>query len=160
MIPDPDPTILCRDRRSGQERRKRSLPRLRDLLIYRRRGQVRRTTDKARIHFLDIYHPGLFISILLTLFLSIIDGMLTLYLIDRGATELNPVMDLFLQMSPWAFVSAKYALTSLALIALLSAQHTVLKRLNIRVRLLFPGFIAIFSGVILWELFLIVFVAT
>lgn len=159
MIPDPAPNIVFPDRRSGQERRKRSLPRLGDLLVYRRRGQVRRAADKSRIHVLDIYHPSLFISILLILFLSIIDGMLTLYLIERGATELNPVMDLFLQISPWAFVGAKYALTSLSLIALLAAQHTVLKRLNIRVRLLFPGFIVIFSGVILWELFLIVFIA-
>lgn len=50
----------------------------------------------------------------ITLFLNLIDAVLTLALVDLGlAVEANPIMDYFLQVGPLAFMLAKLALVSL-----------------------------------------------
>jgi hypothetical protein len=60
------------------------------------------------------------VAILAVVFLSVIlDGFLTLLLLDRGAYEVNPLMAYVLDISPSAFLAGKYALTCMAALIVL-----------------------------------------
>jgi hypothetical protein len=102
---------------------------------------------------LDKYSSKLLTFILVVLALSLADGFFTLHLTNHGAIEANPVMAYFLDLSPWAFMSVKYLLTSLGVICFLILNNLYVKPLGIRVDRLFPAIIAIFLVVVLWQFF-------
>ncbi|HUG44825.1 MAG TPA: DUF5658 family protein, partial [Acidobacteriota bacterium] len=64
---------------------------------HRRRGRVRRKSDERFHYYLDRYPAQIVVMLIVLLFLSLTDAYITLYLLDRGGRELNPVMDLLLQ---------------------------------------------------------------
>ena len=146
--------------RVGGDRRRRALPPLRYLLGGGRRRAVRRLEDSHRIVLLDRYSPKLFIAILGILCLSLLDAVLTLYLVEHGSNELNPIMDYFLRKGPLIFTVAKYVLTSIAVIIFLILANSVVPRSNFRAKKLFPYALLAFGVVIVWELMLIFFLAT
>ena len=63
--------------------------------------------------------------------LSISDGLFTLNLIERGATEENPVLAWFLSLGAWPFMVAKFILTSSAIIILLVFHNVYFRPLCI-----------------------------
>jgi hypothetical protein len=146
--------------RVGGDRRRRVLPPLRYLFAGGRRRAVRRLEDSRRIVLLDRYSPKLFAAILGILCLSLLDAVLTLYLVEHGSTELNPVMDYFLRKGPLIFTVAKYVLTCIAVIIFLVLANSVVPRSNFRAKKLFPYALLAFGVVIVWELILIFFMAT
>jgi hypothetical protein len=146
-----------RGQRSGADRRKRMIPPLRYLVRGGRRQSVRRVEDYRGIVLLDRYSPKLFAAIVGILFLSLVDAVLTLYLIEHGAEELNPVMAYFLKKGPLIFTAAKYALTVFAVVIFLLVANSVVPRSGFRTRRLFPYALIAFGSVILWE-FLLIFV--
>ena len=89
--------------------------------VYGQRKTIRRQDDRYKIYYLDRYSSTLFACIVSILLLSVIDALLTLYLIDHGAVELNPLMAYYLNSDPLVFMSIKYLLTSFLL--LLSHSH-------------------------------------
>ena len=141
------------NKRIGLDRRKRKIPRLKYLLFGGRRKMIRRSEDQQRMIILDNYSPGLLAFVLITLTLSLVDGFFTLHLTNDGAEELNPVMAYFLDLSPWAFMSVKYLLTSLSVICFLILNNLYIKPFGIRVGSLFPAIIAVFLVVIFWQSF-------
>ena len=147
------------DQRSGRDRRQRVFPPLRFLVAGGRRRGVRRSQDLHRIVILDRYSPKLFISVVGILFLSLIDGLLTLYLIEHGSAEINPVMDFFLKKGPFIFAAAKYVLTSVAVVIFVVVANCVLPRSNFRAQKLFPYALLAFSSVIVWEIMLVLVLA-
>ncbi len=96
------------------------------------------------------------VAIIIILFLNIIDALLTLFLIDLGATEINPVMAYFLNFGPLTFMSVKYFLTCFSIIVLLIFNNVFLRKIKIYTRSLFSYIIGGFMIVIGWELFLTV----
>jgi hypothetical protein len=143
--------------RSGVDRRKNKMPKLKYLMFGGRRENARRAEDKRKIHFFDRYNTHLFAAIMLILFLSIVDALLTLYLIDSGSSELNPVMAYFLKFGPLAFVIAKYMLTSIGVVILLACKNVFLVKANIYTRSVFSYVIVAFSTVVAWEIYLILY---
>lgn len=141
------------NKRSGLDRRKRKIPRLKYLLFGGQRKMIRRSEDKQQMTILDNYSPRLLTFVLIILTLSLADGFFTLHLTDHGAIEANPVMAYFLDLSPWAFMSVKYLLTTLSVICFLILNNLQIKPLGIRVGSLFPVIIAMFSIAIFWQLF-------
>ena len=141
------------NKRSSLDRRKRKIPRLKYLLFGGRRKMIRRSEDQQRMIILDNYSPGLLAFVLIILTLSLVDGFFTLHLTNDGAEELNPVMAYFLDLSPWAFMSVKYFLTSLSVICFLILNNLYIKPFGIRVGSLFPAIIAVFLVVIFWQFF-------
>ena len=141
------------NKRSSLDRRKRKIPRLKYLLFGGRRKMIRRSEDQQRMIILDNYSPGLLAFVLIILTLSLVDGFFTLHLTNDGAEELNPVMAYFLDLSPWAFMSVKYLLTSLSVICFLILNNLYIKPFGIRVGSLFPAIIAVFLVVIFWQSF-------
>jgi len=146
--------------RFGVDRRRKTIPALRYLVAGGRRRGVRRVEDKQRLIILDRYSPHLLKAIVGILFLSLLDAILTLSLIEHGATEINPVMAFFLKEGPLIFTGVKYLLTSLAVVIFLLVNHNVLPRTRFRMSHLFSFAIASFAIVVVWEIVLIYIIAT
>jgi hypothetical protein len=116
---------------------------------------IRRREDQNNIFWADRYSQNLFAAIVLILFFSVLDGLLTLFLIGHNAEELNPIMAYYLNVSPYAFFAVKYFLTSLAVIILLLCQNVFLRTIGIYTHSLFYVIVAAFIAVVAWEVFLI-----
>ena len=143
------------DRRCGKDRRQKNRTEFRYFLINGRRESARREEDKTRIFFFDRYNQRIFTAITAILMLSIFDALLTLILIERGSSELNPVMAFFLEYGPLPFIIAKYLLTSFGVVVLLIFKNVFINKLNMYTHSLFSCVILAFSTVIAWELFLL-----
>jgi hypothetical protein len=141
--------------RFGEDRRRRVFPPLRFWMGGGRRRKVRRATDRERVVILDRYSPKFFAVIMGIIFLSLLDALLTLYLIEQGSNELNPVMDYFLKKGPLIFTLAKYMFTSVAVVIFVILANTVVPRFRFRAKRLFPYALIAFGGVIVWEAILI-----
>lgn len=82
----------------------------------RRRGH--RRNGEAEPVFTDWHHPWLFFLSVGIMLLSSMDAFMTLQLIDRGATEINPVMAALMGRGTLAFAATKMLMTGLAILAL------------------------------------------
>ena len=148
------------EKRSGKDRRAHCFPKLRYLLFAGRRAHARREEDWEGTFYFDRYSSNIFGAIVLILLLSVLDALLTLYLLDRGSTELNPVMSYFLKYGPFVFMGAKYFLTCMGVVILLLFRNALRKRSVTHARYLFSYIIGVFSTVIFWELCLIFFIVS
>jgi len=146
---------LDRERRCGMDRRQTNRADFRYFLINGRRESARREEDQTRIFFFDRYNQRIFATITAILMLSIFDALLTLILIERGSTELNPVMAYFLEYGPLSFIISKYLLTSFGVVVLLIFKNVFINKINMYTNSLFSCVIFAFSTVIIWELFLL-----
>lgn len=146
--------ISNEERRSGQDRRKDHIPFFKFLFFSGKRENFRRAEDSRRITVFDTYHPNLFFSILFVLSLSILDAALTLLLLERGAVELNPVMNFYITLGPAIFVAVKYGITALALLIILLIHRIIATRYRLG-SLLLPFCSMVFGSVVIWELYLL-----
>jgi len=142
------------EQRSGKERRQNQIPFFKLILFKGKRHRLRRANDRKQITLLDHYHPSLFTLILVVLSLSLLDAILTLTLLEKGAIELNPVMRYYISLGPTVFVVAKYALTVLPLMIMLILNGIISERYRIRL-LMFPFCGLVFGSVVIWELYLL-----
>ena len=85
--------------------------------LYSRRRDSRRTSEGEAI-FTDYHHPWLFFLAISIMMLSVMDAVFTLQLLDRGAIELNPVMDAVIGKGTAVFALTKMLLTSFGILAL------------------------------------------
>lgn len=141
------------DRRLGEERRQGQTAFYKFLLFGGNRQKVRRADDRKRIILLDRYDPTLLYSVMTIICLSLVDGTLTLLLLERGAVELNPVMRYYLTLGPEKFLLAKYGITALALFILV-VLHTYTFKEHRLGNYLLPFCKLTFGSVIIWEIFL------
>jgi hypothetical protein len=148
------------EKRSGQDRRIHRYPKLKYLLFSGRRANVRRKEDLHHTFYFDRYSSHLFAAIVAILLLSVLDALLTLHLIGRGSTEMNPIMSYFLRYGPVVFMGAKYFLTCFGVVILLLLRNAVRKRSITHAETLFSYIIGAFTTVIVWELYLIFFVVS
>ena len=148
------------EKRSGQDRRTHQFPKWKYLLFSGKRAQARRREDIHRTFYFDRYSSNLFAAIVAILILSVLDALLTLYLIDHGSSELNPVMAYFIEYGPFVFMGAKYFLTCTGVIILLLFRNVLRKRSVTHTQHLFSYIIIAFTTVIAWELYLILFVVS
>jgi len=148
------------EQRSGKDRRAHRFPKLKYLLFAGRRASVRREEDWHGTFYFDRYSSNIFAAIVLILLLSVLDALLTLFLIDHGSTELNPVMSYFLEHGPFVFMGAKYFLTCVGVVILLLFRNTLRKRSVAHARNIFSYIIGAFTTVIVWEICLIFFVVS
>lgn len=143
------------EKRYGVDRRKRTIPSFRFLVFGGRRKQVRREEDMNGIVIMDSYSQSLFVVIIGILCLSLTDAAMTLHLIGHGAKEINPIMAYFLDKGIVVFITAKYIMTSVAVVIILLIKNTYLPRTRVRSKNLFTFAIVCFSLVIIWEILLV-----
>ena len=145
------------EKRSNADRRKRRFPQLKYFLFSGRRERQRRASDRKQVVLYDRYSPKIFAAIMSILFLSVLDALFTLFLIENGSKELNPIMALSLRGGPFTFFAVKYSLTSMALIIFLIFKNTYIRKLGLYTTSIFSWVFALFGAVVAWEVFLIVF---
>lgn len=150
-----DQNTIILSNRSGKDRRNRSGFTIRSMLFGGKRGKIRRKEDTKRIFYVDHYSPGLFIIIVSILFLSVIDALLTLSLLNHGVYETNPIMTYFLKFGPYTFFISKYLLTIIALICLLMFRNVVLRIIKISTRSVLYFIVVFYLAVVGWELYLL-----
>jgi len=146
------------DRRSGFDRRKIERFSLRLLIGNGKRMAIRRREDRDRIFWVDQYSPVLFATIVAILFLCVIDALLTLYLLNHGAYEINPIMAFLLKISPFYFFIFKYVLTCVVTFSLFLFRAVVVHRFNISTHSLLHVIAWIYVSIVAWELNLVYYV--
>jgi hypothetical protein len=119
------------ERRSGAERRHRSVVAYWRGALNPRRRLGRRETDRI-YPIVDWHSPRVLALVLLVLGLSALDGVLTIMLMSQGANEVNPLMALFVPHNLGWFAAVKLTLTSLGVAVLVACARMRLFRL-------FPG---------------------
>jgi hypothetical protein len=72
----------------------------------------RRADQDRRPYFVDRVSGREFAAGVLVLFLTLVDGFLTLALLDSGFEEANPLLRYLLDRDPGLFFLGKYALTA------------------------------------------------
>ena len=144
------------DRRTHAERRNLKRGGGMRHLMFGSRQQARRQSDRNRILYFDRYSKTVFRLIVLILFFSVVDAFLTLFLIDHGAIELNPLMAFYIDLGPLLFVTVKCALTCLSIFVLLVYSNNSIKSLNIYIGSMFSFIFVAFAGVVAWQLYLVV----
>jgi hypothetical protein len=140
--------------RRSLDRRSRRRPPLKYMIFGGRRFYARRDSDKTDFIFVDRYSPWLLVVIVLLIILSLADAFFTLYLIEHGATEINPIMAYFLSLGIWAFIFSKYFITCSGILCLLVAHNLYFKPLRMHVKSIFPAVILIFLLIIGWQIYL------
>jgi hypothetical protein len=143
------------ERRSGKDRRTKRFGDIRWFLKTGRRRQIRRKADRRKLFLLDYYSPQLFNFIVLILFLSVIDAYLTLWLIDEGAVEINPVMAYYLSLGPKIFLAVKYFLTVSAIMVVVLMNYAITRIIPFQYGQLLKFFAGCFGMVVAWELYLL-----
>ena len=141
--------------RSGTDRRKNPRINIRSLLGIGNRQTIRRQEDHSIIFLVDLFSPQLFFPIVATLFFSVIDALLTLFLIGHGAYETNPIMAYYLNIGPYYFFTAKYLLTSLGVTVILIFRNHIFRTIKISASAALYLVAGIFIAVVAWEIHLI-----
>jgi hypothetical protein len=142
-------------RRSGNDRRKQTGITVRMLAGDGNRRNIRRHEDQGRIFLVDHYSPVLFVTIVGILFLCVIDAILTLFLLNHGAHEANPIMAYLLSLGSYAFFVPKFVLTIIATICLFMFRGVVVQKINLSTHSLLYFFAWIYVAVVTWELYLV-----
>jgi len=143
------------ERSSKTEQRIKSSISFRSLLFGGRRETIRRHEDKSRFFIVDRYNQSHFIAIVLILFFSVADAILTIVLTNHGANEINPIMAYYLEVGPYIFLSVKYSLTRVGLIILLILRNIFLKPIQNYAGSLFYYLLGAFIGVVSWQFLLL-----
>ncbi|HEY4368304.1 MAG TPA: DUF5658 family protein [Steroidobacteraceae bacterium] len=115
------------ERRSGVERRKRTL-----IAYWRgarnpRRRDGRRHADQV-YPIIDWHSARVFAVVLAILTLCVVDGVLTVMLLQQGAIEANPVMAFFLPHNLGWFAAVKLSLTAMGMLVLVACSRMKLFR--------------------------------
>ncbi len=130
-------------RRQSDRRRRPTSPR--DALRFAgRRARPRRREERQGVYFVDRFHAVTLAMIVALLGLTIVDGILTLELIDLNSEEANPIMARLLSRGDLAFLLGKYTLTAAGLPLLVVYQRYPLFGTRLRVGWLLPAFIALY----------------
>ncbi len=83
---------------------------------------------------------------------TILDGVITLHLIDIGCVEINPLMSRLLRIGMVPFLLGKYVLTATGLPLLLVFKNHYLFGTRFRVGYLLPIFVALYMILLAYQL--------
>jgi len=119
------------------------------------RQTIRRQKDQSIIFLVDLFSPQLFFPIVATIFFSVIDALLTLFLIGHGAYETNPIMAYYLKIGPYYFFAVKYLLTSGGVLVILIFRNLIFRIFKINASALLYLIAGIFIAIVAWEIHLI-----
>jgi hypothetical protein len=144
-----------RNRRSGFDRRKQTGVNVRTIIGNGSRTTVRRQEGGCHLFLVDQYSTSLFVPIVSILFLSAIDALFTMYLLNHGAYETNPLMAYLLNVGPYAFFVSKYLITIFGVFCLLMSRGFVVRKWKMNSHVFLYIFACGYIALIGWELFLV-----
>ena len=135
-------TETCR--RDATDRRRRPTGPLDALRPAGRRSSVRRQPERRGAYFLDRFDALTLGIIVGLLCLTLVDGVLTVELLDVNSEELNPLMRHLLARGHGAFFLGKYVLTAAGLPFLLIYRNYPMFGTRFRVGYLLPLFLSLY----------------
>jgi hypothetical protein len=97
-------------------------------MVFGRRRYIRRKEDKRNHLYVDRYDHSLLIALLLVVLLSVLDGYFTIFHVDMGAQEINPIMNLLLGYGDRWFFILKYLLTVIGVFIFCIYQNLLVVR--------------------------------
>lgn len=140
-------SVFPRNRRHGGDRRLEPTGLLSRYTLHGRRTRIRRDTDLLRGRYVDRSSGRHLLLILLLLLFISIDAFSTLFILEHGGEEINPLMVRTLQQGVGWFLVVK--LGPLPLAFLLLSVH----RYFSWVRLALGSLAAIYGGLMLYHLY-------
>ena len=131
MTPDPteEPAEAAGSR--GADRRSRATPRLSRYSFVGGRRRAFRRDGEGEGSFVDLYNPALMFVIGWVALMNVGDSFFTLFHLQAGGIELNPVADQLLEFGRFHFVFWKSLLISLALLVLCIHKNFFLARIGL-----------------------------
>ena len=142
---------LANERRRG-ERRHRRMWGSRHFWLGGRRRESRRAAEPGC--YTDVYGPGVAVSVVMVMGGCALDALLTLYLLDNGAVEANPLMAAALTFGVGKFILLKMMVTGISLL-LLAIHHRFLLYRWLRVHDAIVCLAAGYAALLLYELGLV-----
>lgn len=116
----------------------------------RSRRRDKRRFEEAEPVFTDWHHPWLFFLAIGIMLMSGLDAFFTLQLIDRGAVEINPVMDAVIGHGTLVFAVSKMLMTGIGILALVFLSR--LKFMNrVRTGMILTFFFSFYAVLICYE---------
>ncbi len=144
------------ERRSGRDRRATPTPALGSYWLRGNRMSVRRESEVGAGYYVDRPGRTALSAVGLLAVLVLLDGMLTLYLIERGAFEANPVMAFVLSLGVPVFLGVKYGATVVALGVLLIHKNFKVVHPRLRVKWIIVGLIGVYGLLVAYEMIAVI----
>jgi hypothetical protein len=97
------------ERRSGPDRRQRPTPIFSRYALFGGRRRTVRRDDEREGAFVDVHGPRILLMTVSIVALNLLDAWFTLLFLSHGGQELNPMVQLVLDMGghPWPFLLLK-----------------------------------------------------
>jgi len=139
------------EKRQPSDRRRRPTPILSRFTLSGRRTSLRRNEDQARGGYVDRYSSGLLLLLVVLLVLNALDAVFTIFILDCGGQEVNPLIETLVGYCGEQFWIWKFLLVAVAVLFLcLHSQFPRVKSALWVVTL-------VYGGVILYQVYLILF---
>ncbi len=116
------------DRRKAPDRRHEPTRLLSRYVFFGNRRVSRRATDAQKNYYVDRYSARAYGAVVAILLLCAADAAFTIYHLNRGATEVNPIMNFALSFGTLHFLIIKYVLTVAGLFVLLTHKNFIVAR--------------------------------
>lgn len=139
------------EKRKFSDRRLSPTPIFSRHTLWGRRTSFRRKEDQSKGGYVDRYSSGLLLLLVVLLALNALDAVLTIFILDCGGREVNPLMGALIMYCGERFWVWKFLLVAVAVLFLcLHSQFPRVKSALWMVTL-------IYGGLILYQVYLIAF---
>jgi hypothetical protein len=145
------------NRRDNSERRQAPTGPWDALRFCGRRQQVRRVSERSGPFFVERFDAITLAVVVGVLILTILDGVLTIELLDKSSEEVNPVMRFLLGLGGGhrPFLLGKYILTAVGLPFLVVFKNWPLFGTRFRAGFLLPLFLGLYLGLLVYQVHLL-----
>jgi hypothetical protein len=141
--------------RGRADRRSRTTSPLDAFRLRGRRVRPRRSEERRGAFFCDRFDALTLAMVVTLLSLTVVDGMLTLELLELNSEEANPVMGQLLKRGPLDFVLGKYVLTAMGLPFIVVYKNYPMFKTRFRIGFLLPVFISLYVALISYQCMLL-----
>lgn len=118
-----------KDKRIENDRRQRPTRPFSRYMLFGRRRSIRRREDRKTHLYVDLYGHYLLLSLLIIILFSIFDAYFTIFHVEKGAREINPLMNLLIGCGNIYFFITKYILTTFGLFVLCIYKNLFITRI-------------------------------
>jgi hypothetical protein len=137
--------------RQESDRRVRPTSALDSLRFGGRRVRPRRASERQGTYFIDRFDATTLALIVTLLALTILDGILTIELLDTNSEEFNPFMAQLLVFGHGAFLVGKYVLTAAGLPLIVVYKNHPMFGTRFRVGFLIPIFVVLYLVLVSYQ---------
>jgi len=139
------------EKRAFSDRRKESTPMFSRYTIWGRRSRFRRKEDQEKGGYVDRYSSGLLLILVILLALNIFDVFFTMFILDCGGREVNPLIKALMDQCGDQFWIWKFLLVAFGVLFLCLHIHFP------RVKKAIWAVTLVYGAVILYQTYIILF---